>query len=380
MEKKSKDDVLYTITKILILAIICILALFMYVILEKDEPTKLANYNEVNEIVIQNIAVEDTIEKEKIEQNIEKIPIPLIEEEKPAQTIQTTVSIYNNRFYYNQLETISKVIYDEIEKNIENMKSGTYVISLPDEVNQMLKEDGNTDRLKYYVQSAWNALGKDRVDIFFIDMSKITTRVTKTTRGNVTSYKAEIQPIDTNYLYSEIGDKQTLDSMFEQINSVGTKIIASTYGDEYNQILKVHNWLVNNLQYTTTQTSLSDYNIYGALVKKTAVCEGYAEAFKYILDALKIPCIIVSGEAMNSQGETENHAWNYVKLNDKWYAVDVTWDDPVVSGSSYIPDYFKYEYFLKGSQTMSKDHVTDGFITQNGMEFKYPQLELEDYH
>lgn len=64
------------------------------------------------------------------------------------------------------------------------------------------------------------------------------------------------------------------------------------------------------------------YTAYGVLVLGDAVCQGYALAYKYLLNQLGIPCVLASSEAMN-------HAWNQVSLNDKWYHVDATWDDPV---------------------------------------------------
>ena len=69
------------------------------------------------------------------------------------------------------------------------------------------------------------------------------------------------------------------------------------------------------------------HNIYGALYNKKVVCEGYARTFKYILDGLGIENVLVSGTGTNSSGVTESHAWNYVKIDEKWYGVDVTWDD-----------------------------------------------------
>lgn len=31
---------------------------------------------------------------------------------------------------------------------------------------------------------------------------------------------------------------------------------------------------------------------------------------------MNIPCIIVIGKATNTKGQTENHAWNYVQINE----------------------------------------------------------------
>ena len=109
----------------------------------------------------------------------------------------------------------------------------------------------------------------------------------------------------------------------------------------------VHDYLIDNAEYDQTLAKPNIRNIYGTLIEKSCVCEGYAEAFKYLLDALDIPCVIVSGTATNSQGETENHAWNYVQLNGIWYAVDCTWDDPIIIGNGKINESIKYQYFFK---------------------------------
>ena len=84
-----------------------------------------------------------------------------------------------------------------------------------------------------------------------------------------------------------------------------------------------------------------------------AVCAGYTMAFKLLCDQYGIPCVSVVGCA--GEGSGINHAWNYVQLEDnRWYAVDTTWDDDPLS----------YGYFLIGSDTVtylempfSQDHV-----------------------
>ena len=47
------------------------------------------------------------------------------------------------------------------------------------------------------------------------------------------------------------------------------------------------------------------------------------------------------------------HAWNLVQLDGEYYAMDVTWDDPLGSP----PERYKYDYFNLTDQAMSADHV-----------------------
>ena len=93
----------------------------------------------------------------------------------------------------------------------------------------------------------------------------------------------------------------------------------------------LHDYLVVNCEYDydnylaeinkTGKVPNESYSAYGVLVKRTAVCEGYALAYKYLLNQVGIECCMVSSNAMN-------HAWNLIKLDGKYYQVDVTWDDP----------------------------------------------------
>ena len=141
----------------------------------------------------------------------------------------------------------------------------------------------------------------------------------------------------------------------------------------------MHDWIIENLEYSLDIQNENVYNLYGALIDRVAVCEGYAEALKYALDALEIPCILVSGTATNSNGTTESHAWNYVQIEGRWYAVDTTWDDPVVKGYGYISNSTKHKYFLQGAKTMNENHTTKGKFTETGQEFTYPELEKNAY-
>lgn len=80
---------------------------------------------------------------------------------------------------------------------------------------------------------------------------------------------------------------------------------------------------------------------FGILVSGTAVCNGYAQAFKAIADAVGLPTVTVTGEAWS--GVTSGgHAWNRVLVDGSWLVVDVTWDDggdpsPAVTDYLLVP-------------------------------------------
>ena len=38
----------------------------------------------------------------------------------------------------------------------------------------------------------------------------------------------------------------------------------------------------------------------------------------------------------NTRVSTNNHIWNVVNINNNWYHIDLTWDDPVTSSKKNI--------------------------------------------
>ena len=119
---------------------------------------------------------------------------------------------------------------------------------------------------------------------------------------------------------------------------------------------------------------------YGAWVKGESLCEGYARAVKAALDKLGIPCILVQGGFRRTSDKTEPHMWNYVQLDNVWYGLDATADDPISSLPSEggIDGFERSDYLLAGNDTMSKRHVPDGVMSEANFEFQYPQLEGQD--
>ena len=102
------------------------------------------------------------------------------------------------------------------------------------------------------------------------------------------------------------------------------------------------------------------------------------------MDMLGIENYTISGKAGNEQ-----HIWNVVKLDNDWYQVDVTWDDPVGSSQEYID----HSYFNISDSDMAIDHTwtSDSNETNpaNGYIYTYPvqaklhsagtQYELDRY-
>lgn len=135
--------------------------------------------------------------------------------------------------------------------------------------------------------------------------------------------------------------------------TMAVKSIITNNMSDYEKVKAVNKYLVNRLEY---DKSLESNNAYKALTTGKATCQGYAMAAYKMLNLIGIENRIVIGKI----GEVP-HGWNSVKINNKWYNLDITNNDAVGSD----------KYFLR------KDSVLkgDGFTWDSS---KYPQCN-DDY-
>lgn len=139
---------------------------------------------------------------------------------------------------------------------------------------------------------------------------------------------------------------------------------------DYEKELAAHDYIINNCRYDTNLLENKtippeSYTAYGVLKMGVGVCEGYAKAMKFLLDGLGIDSLIVVG-----QSKGENHAWNLVKLDDGYYHVDVTWDDPVIDDGQ---DIIRYNFFNLNDSEISKTHTwnKENYPPATGRKYNY---------
>ena len=286
----------------------------------------------------------------------------------------------NNKYYYNQLGYNAKLIYTALENNIDNLKKDNFKINFSTKFNDLLNKQNGKSVLDKSFQAALDAFFYDHPELFYIDLTKITLYTKYTTIGSKTTYTVSLAPQNNkNYLSDSFSSESQVDNAINQIEQIRNSIVSRVNGNNYNKALIVHDTLVDMLEYNQNDSNSNTHNIYGAFVNRSVVCEGYAKSFKYIMDSLNIPCILVGGVATNNTSTTESHMWNYIQLDGNWYGVDVTWDDPVIiGGSSKKSSRVRRDYFCKGASSF-KLHKADGKISQNGETFSIPTLSSKNY-
>ncbi len=227
----------------------------------------------------------------------------------------------------------------------------------------------------------------DRNEKFIIKMSKKTMKAIGTNTNlfdEVTLMDGESTSKDFDYLrlsvsswsaswkWSTGGDTATLtfsaeyDTTLEQEKKVDAKIISILKSlnlkkaTDYEKVKAIHDYLINRISY---DQSLKKHSAYNALIDKSAVCEGYATAaYRLFVDA-GLEARIISGTAGGG-----SHAWNIVKVDGKWYNIDLTWDDPITSTGKQV---LRYDYFLKNNKDFS-EHVRDAKYKSKAFQKAYP--------
>lgn len=125
-------------------------------------------------------------------------------------------------------------------------------------------------------------------------------------------------------------------------------------------------WVATNIkydykQYFSGQGASSETDIMRILKKKRAICFQYAELMNFLCAKADIHSVTVTGYAkdrlfdINDTIYFDNHAWNAVKLNDKWHVYDVTW---AAGGYEYRPTKFT-EKLTRLQQRIFDKHVKD---------------------
>lgn len=134
---------------------------------------------------------------------------------------------------------------------------------------------------------------------------------------------------------------------------------------EYDREKYVHDFLIGSCEYDTETAANEDpskrfneaYMVYGALVLKKAVCEGYARAMQLLLNGLGVDCAGITGMGYDNDGSSELHMWNAVRLDGDWYYTDATWDDQ-------LQEHRHYQYFNLDGKTIGTNHVSSPLMSE----------------
>ena len=125
-----------------------------------------------------------------------------------------------------------------------------------------------------------------------------------------------------------------------------------------DNIKNIHDYIINT---TTYDSDRSDRNVinyrsdiaYGPLFEGFGICGGYTDLMQLFLERLNVKSFRVS---------SDTHVWNAVYVDNNWYHLDLTWDDPVASDGK---DYLLYSFFLIDTDQLLNIEQTQHIFNQD---------------
>ncbi|RHW63821.1 protease [Clostridium botulinum] len=276
-----------------------------------------------------------------------------------------------------QLVANNKQEFDEIIKKAVIDCEPTINISLP---------SFNSNNNEYKFDNYQNLM----VEIGEMDFGK--PGISGSYKNDGTGWKIEI-----NFKYkkdiSEI--KRQKEATMAEVKRIVKSIIKPDMTD-FEKELALHDYIVRTADYNTVNykngiNALEDHTAYGVLVDHIGVCESYAKAMSLLLEEVGIECKYVTGVSVHDGKVGGGHAWNIVKLDNEWYNLDATWDDPVsdrngaesVNKNTNSMATVNHTYFNIPDSIFNKDHKRGNF-EQNypactATKYSYNNMDVDEY-
>ncbi len=240
--------------------------------------------------------------------------------EKPQPQVNpvTGKTIITRPYSYYQLTADEQAVYDEIFEHAMNLDT-EFTFSNPTDIDTIYK--------------IYELLVNEEIELFYLD-NKFYYTGTPATRMKL------------GYTDTATNIKKKKQDMNTATQEILAKVTSGM--SDYEIVKLFHDELVRTCVYDTEAIN----NIYGALVKKRTMCQGYAGAFLRLCNLTGIPAISITGST------NEPHMWNMVKIDGEWYHIDLTWDDP---DKEDYPEFCRYDYFGLDTATIKKLRTIDNY-------------------
>ena len=174
--------------------------------------------------------------------------------------------------------------------------------------------------------------------------------------------------------FNELSKRREYETIvINQIDSY--KEIIEKESSEYDIIKKIHDIMINDMYYAydsegVPSSTIESHSILGLMYDGYGVCESYAQCFTLLCSLFEIDEIEVTGI-----GNGGAHAWNMVKLDEKYYLIDVTWDDEDKFG--YRP---RYDFFIRTNNEIVNENNESFANTHTAtVKFEYPVVSTTTY-
>lgn len=276
------------------------------------------------------------------------------------QSVREVSELY---YAYHHLDAERQKLYLEMFDALTEMRSGVSLSTLD----------------KSELDVVFACVMNDHPELFYVDgyqyteytLGNVITGITFSGKYSMTSAEVE---------QARLGIEQKLAECFGQV---------PLNEDEYSTVKYLYEWLIDHTEYD--RNAANNQNICSVFLQGRSVCQGYAKAMQYMLQAADIQCVLVTGFTNG-----ERHGWNLVRVNGEYYYLDPTWGDASYASGSvdsaldgFVPA-INYDYFLVTTDEITRTHslekvvelpectaVDDNYFVREGLYFdSYDEARL----
>lgn len=276
-------------------------------------------------------------------------------------------SLPKHRSMYNEISSGAKSIYAQLRDTVASGSLKTTFKGIKESEYDAFVKD---------LYAAYDAMYYDYPEFFWLNSGWQGNPEYSWSSGG---YDMELEMYCYDYWTYTTNKSGYIDAVISEAERIAN--LAAAKENDYEKIKFVHDYLVVNAEYDyvcleeinkTVQraSSQQSHSVYGALVNKVCVCDGYAKTFQLITYMLGINAPYVEGDAGGG------HAWNYVVLDGNEYWMDVTWDENELEGDNgklLAPNGANYSYFCADDDKLYKTHKPDST-------FKIPVCDSTKYN
>ncbi len=204
-------------------------------------------------------------------------------------------------FYYSCLSTTGKILYDRILDHAVSLQERVSLRGVP-EIRIIPRKEFEKNAL-----DALQAVLLDNPCLFFLDR-------------HFTLMLSPVYGIELQFTYKKEKLRYYVTVCDNALDAILRDIRTNcTDPSDQGRLLYTHNYLMEKVSYETGKEY--SYTILSILTLKKGCCQSYSGLFKILMNALGIPCIIVTGTSLC---DGTRHAWNMVKVSGRFSHVDVT--------------------------------------------------------
>ena len=128
--------------------------------------------------------------------------------------------------------------------------------------------------------------------------------------------------------------------------------------DPFHKTQILHDWIATHISYDVDsfRNHVKVDSAWAATLRaRQSVCQGYSALLAEMCRRAGIECEQIVGQARgygylaadHATTDNENHAWNAVRIEGRWYLIDVTWDAGTVSEAGFQQKFSHAYLFLE---------------------------------